>query len=153
MSETLFRTTTMIMKDVTSQKNTTFFAKNRERNKGLFTADQKLQGNDQTKTRQNPGGTRRGLEVPEERDYFPYWQPSIWRPVAIFHNDVAECQTEMAAKSAANEAKSACVPSAAQINDGNGALNNNVLNNLLKQKTQADCEAAQGTWFTDKFDM
>jgi len=126
------------------------FAKNRERNKGLFTADQKLQGNDQTKTRQNPGGTRRGLEVPEERDYFPYWQPSIWRPVAIFHNDEAECQTQMAAKSAANEAKSACVPTAAQIN---GALNNNQLNDLVSQKTQADCEAAQGTWFTDKFDM
>merc|ERR1719167_642259 len=126
------------------------FAKNRERNKGLFTADQKLQGNDQTKTRQNPGGTRRGLEVPEERDYFPYWQPSIWRPVAIMHNDLAECQTQMAAKSAANEAKSACVPTAAQIN---GALNNNQLNDLVSQKTQADCEAAQGTWFTDKFDM
>merc|ERR1711899_705675 len=82
------------------------FAKNRKRNQGLFTADQKLQGNDQTKTRQNPGGTRRGLEVPEERDYFPYWQPSIWRPVAIMHNDLAECQTQMAAKSAANEVKS-----------------------------------------------
>merc|ERR1712156_670384 len=84
------------------------FAKNRKRNQGLFTADQKLQGNDQTKTRQNPGGTRRGLEVPEERDYFPYWQPSIWRPVAIMHNDVDECQTQMAAKSAANEVKAAC---------------------------------------------
>merc|ERR1719167_563358 len=92
------------------------FAKNRERNKGLFTADQKLQGNDQTKTRQNPGGTRRGLEVPEERDYFPYWQPSIWRPVAIFHNSMEECQTEMAAKSAANEFKSACVPKKADMN-------------------------------------
>jgi len=126
------------------------FAKNRERNKGLFTADQKLQGNDQTKTRQNPGGTRRGLEVPEERDYFPYWQPSIWRPVAIFHNDEAECATQMAAKSSANEVKSACVPSAADIN---GAKNNNQLNNLVSQTNAADCAAAGGNWFEQKFDM
>jgi len=126
------------------------FAKNRERNKGLFTADQKLQGNDQTKTRQNPGGTRRGLEVPEERDYFPYWQPSIWRPVAIFHNDVAECQTQMAAKSAANEVKSACVPTAQQIN---GGKNNNQLAELVKQKNEADCTAQDGVWYSEKFDM
>jgi len=130
------------------------FAKNRERNKGLFTADQKLQGNDQTKTRQNPGGTRRGLEVPEERDYFPYWQPSIWRPVAIFHNDVAECQTQMAAKSAANEAKSACVPAANQVTGGgNTQLDNGELADLVKQKTETDCTAAGGKWFTQKFDM
>jgi len=126
------------------------FAKNRERNKGLFTADQKLQGNDQTKTRQNPGGTRRGLEVPEERDYFPYWQPSIWRPVAIFHNDEAECATQMAAKSSANEAKVACVPSAADIN---GGKNNNQLNALVKHQTQAACEADGGKWYSQKFDM
>jgi len=127
------------------------FAKNRVRNKGLFTADQKLQGNDQTKTRQNPGGTRRGLEVPEERDYFPYWQPSIWRPVAIFHNDVAECQTQMAAKSAANEVKEACVPSAQDIN----TANNNDLNDLVKIDNQAECESAAvgGKWFQQKFDM
>jgi len=128
------------------------FAKNRERNKGLFTADQKLQGNDQTKTRQNPGGTRRGLEVPEERDYFPYWQPSIWRPVAIMHNDVDECQTQMAAKSAANEVKAACVPTAAQIN-GQGGKNNNQLAALVKHKTKAECEADQGVWYEEKFDM
>jgi len=127
------------------------FAKNRLRNKGLFTADQKLQGNDQTKTRQNPGGTRRGLEVPEERDYFPYWQPSIWRPVAIFHNDIAECQTQMAAKSAANEPKSACVPSAQQIN----TANNGDLNDLVKIDNQQECESADvgGKWFTQQFDM
>jgi len=46
------------------------------RNKGLWTASQNLQGNAQKYTRQNPGGTRRGLECPEERDYYPYWAPT-----------------------------------------------------------------------------
>ena len=44
--------------------------KARERNKGLFTADQRLNGDDATKTRQNPNGGRSGLECPEER--FPF---------------------------------------------------------------------------------
>jgi len=126
------------------------FAKQRDRNKGLFTADQKLQGDDSTKTRQNPGGTRRGLEVPEERDYFPYWRPSIWRPVAIMHNDVEECKTEMAAKSIANEAKTQCVPTRQQIN---GALNNNALNTLVNAADEAACTAAQGTWSTIQYNM
>jgi len=126
------------------------FAKQRDRNKGLFTADQKLQGDDSTKTRQNPGGTRRGLEVPEERDYFPYWRPSIWRPVAIMHNDVEECKAEMAAKSMANEAKTQCVPTRAQIN---GQLNNNQLNALVNSDTEAECTANNGRWKTHTYTM
>lgn len=121
------------------------FAKKRERNKGLFTADQKLQGSDTTKTRQNPGGTRRGLEVPEERDYFPYWRPSIWKPVAIFHNDIQECETQM--KAPALEPKYACVPSRDEIN---GDLGNNDLNTLVDSKTEAECTANQGTWITQQ---
>ena len=55
--------------------------------KGLFTADQQLQGDLPIYTRQNAAGTRRGLEVPEERDYFPYWGPDPWKDIAIMVSD------------------------------------------------------------------
>ena len=60
----------------------------REANNGLFTADQNLAQERFSRfdkkryssariTRQNPGGTQRGLECPEERDYYPYWEPTL----------------------------------------------------------------------------
>jgi len=54
---------------------------------GLFTADQKLRGDRAIYTRQNAAGTRRGLEVPEERDYYPYWGPTPWKDIAIMVSD------------------------------------------------------------------
>lgn len=54
----------------------------RQRNKGLFIADQGV-GNNAINTRQNPGGGRSGLECAEERDYYPYWSPSPWKDVVL----------------------------------------------------------------------
>lgn len=54
---------------------------------GLFTADQQLADDRSFNTRQNPSGTVYGYEIPEERDYFPYWGPSPWKDIAIMVSD------------------------------------------------------------------
>eukprot|EP00941_MAST-03F_sp_MAST-3F-sp1_P000829 g829.t1 len=70
--------------------------RNRLRNKGLYTADQPV-GVSSISTRQNANGDRHGLECPEERDYYPYWQPNPWRDIAIYTSEKEQCsyyQTE-----------------------------------------------------------
>lgn len=129
------------------------FAKQRDRNQELFHADQKLQGNSQIYTRQNPGGTRRGLEVPEERDYYPWWYPSIWRPLLIWHNDLEECQTEMADKAQVltGEPKGMCYPGG--VNNMANA-NNNDLNEIVSAETEAECNAVDNAvWDEFAYDM
>lgn len=63
----------------------------RSRNRGLFISNQQLQGPSARFTRQNNNGGRSGLECPEERDYYPYHHPTIWRDIAIITNRPERC--------------------------------------------------------------
>mmetsp|Transcript_18795 Transcript_18795/g.28161 ORF Transcript_18795/g.28161 Transcript_18795/m.28161 type:complete len:711 (-) Transcript_18795:355-2487(-) len=107
-----------------------------ERNKGLYTSDQKLNGNAAIYTRQNPNGNRRGLECPEERDYYPYWRKTSWIDVAVLTSDTKWCeffQTQSA--NVRGYSKCTC-PDAAQNNPC--------------PITQAACNARGGTWSEDE---
>jgi len=86
-----------------------------ERNKGLFTADQNVNRRSAIGTRQNPNGGRRGLECPEERDYYPYWRASPFIDVAYLVSEAARCGTQaLEALPCGGEAGKACVGPVAQ---------------------------------------
>jgi hypothetical protein len=105
--------------------------KKRLRNKGLFLADQNLKGNSAKYTRQNPNGNRRGLECPEERDYFPYWWPSPWVDAAYLTDHTEHCPYIKAHSQ-----------NTATVYKCKGLVESDQTTYI----TQAECEANSGVW-------
>jgi hypothetical protein len=100
--------------------------KTRERNRGLFLADQKP-GPAARNTRQNPNGGRSGFECPEERDYYPYWHPTPWKDIAVLTSDLSRCDY---------------YKENSENSRGRGYCSNPKLNN------ERQCVANNGTWMT-----
>jgi hypothetical protein len=101
----------------------------RDRNLGLFIADQKV-GTKSKNTRQNPNGNKSGWECPEERDYYPYWHPTPWRDIAILTGNVSRCAYYQA-ESQNVKSKGECYSAA---------------NVFLQYNNRDDCVANKGTW-------
>ena len=97
--------------------------RNRERNKGLYIADEDLNGNSARFTRQNPNGARHGLECPEEQEYYPYWHPTPWIDLAIHTSNLKRCEA-MAEHSQNVLPKYECVCSGPGCPGGEGQLPN-----------------------------
>ncbi|XP_076469495.1 protein DD3-3-like [Babylonia areolata] len=107
----------------------------RERNKGLFTADQNLKANNgfgyssAIYTRQNPNGNQYGYECPEERDYYPYWHPTMWKDIAVMAENSSMC-SHYTSKSFNVQPYGECVEA----------------KGWSQWRTQADCQANGGQW-------
>lgn len=132
----------------------------RERNRGLFTADQNLRNNafgysSAIYTRQNPNNNRRGYECPEERDYWPYWHPSPWVDVAVLTDRLDRCEFYKS-ESQNVKPKHACRPGSAagtsqrckRFNNENQCTTSNLGCNWVEvgshDKPAPDC--IQGPW-------
>lgn len=120
-----------------------YYGSKSKRNEGLFTADQNLKGGTKIYTRQNPNGNRRGLEMPEERDYYPYWGVSPWKDIAWLGNDVDYCNKAIKPESQNVKGKFVCVNK-----QGNGPdLDNLRTDAVTAAQTETECDTAGGFWY------
>jgi len=98
----------------------------RSRNMGLFIADRQNNiGSRAVNTRQNNGGGQRGLECPEERDYYPYWHPSPWKDIAILTDDTSRCDFYKSQSQNVRD-KGICTDPANKLNSGTALPNNEI---------------------------
>jgi len=131
----------------------------RERNKGLFTADQNVKNNKgATATRQNPNGNRNGFECAEERDYYPYWHPTDWKDIAVLTEDESLC-ANFKAESFNSKAKHECRHQFRSERRGrNTPKYTDKDHHLSKYNNEAQCTENGGTWravesFLEKADL
>lgn len=126
----------------------------RERNKGLFTADQNVNRRDATGTRQNPNGGRRGLECPEERDYYPYWHPTPWKDAAVLVADPKQCaqfQAQSQNVKAYGHCKQATNADGTQVQAPTPGAARNLYNNRQFPNNPAGCAQAGMQWVEEKY--
>ncbi|CAG5083805.1 Oidioi.mRNA.OKI2018_I69.PAR.g10467.t1.cds [Oikopleura dioica] len=108
----------------------------RERNRGLFMADKNPgRSKGATRTRQNANGNKRGLECPEERDYYPYWHPSEWTDIAVLTSEPTKCEN-MVANSGNRVVKHECVH----------FIDENTVQGWSEANHKEACDMAEGTW-------
>jgi len=110
-----------------------------EREKGLYTADQNLNRNDARATRQNPNGNRNGLEIPEERDHYPWSNPSPWVDIAVLDMKYTPEKEKWFQQNSHVQAKGLCVG-----NGGNGQAQ--ALNQRNWPNNAADCAQLGADW-------
>jgi len=118
----------------------------RKRNKGLFHADQSLNGDTQIYTRQNPAGTQHGLECQEERDYYPWWNPSPFHDIAIITPDLSYCKSNIAPESQNVKSKYECVRP--NVTTSDSAIDSWIASPTYVKYNlnQTECEANGGAW-------
>ena len=114
----------------------------RNRNEGLFLADQNLKGYSSIYTRQNANGDRRGYECPEERDYFPYWHPTEWTDIAVLTSNQDSCNYYQS-QSSNSMAKGECIEF---DNDGNRD------NHASEANNPEDCEEIDNAQWIEFYD-
>lgn len=123
----------------------------RKQAKGLFHADQKLKGDTSKYTRQNPNGNRRGLECPEERDYYPYWHPTPWIDVAYLTDTPEDCKAADAEGSFGVQDYSQNVMEKWKCTKTTN--DDNEMKKIMNVLTEKECTDEGGTWKGYKHDV
>jgi hypothetical protein len=127
----------------------------RQRNRGLFIADQNPNSNNGAQnTRQEPNSARYGFECTEERDYWPYWHPTPWKDIVVFTSNTSLCDS-YTSNSQNVASKCMCVGNPADPNAQSANLDNaaTTVDRFVSSQPTAwmynrpsDCQSMGFTW-------